>query len=128
MRKDNYDLEVTCSSDAALLAYLAGIECALRFDAPGISELTEAITEDEDFALAHATLARQLLIHGLRRESAHHMKKALALSANVSPREQAAIDVIERACRADPQAIKLARQHVATWPQDVFVLSHLLPV
>ncbi len=126
MRKDNYDLEVTCSSDAALLAYLAGIECALRFDAPGISELTEAITEDEDFALAHATLARQLLIHGLRRESAHHMKKALALSANVSPREQAAIDVIERACRADPQAIKLARQHVATWPQDVFVLSHLL--
>ena len=124
--KDNYDLEVTCSSDAALQAYLAGIECALRFDAPGIGELTDAITEDEDFALAHATLARQFLIHGFRRESASHMKTALALSAQVSRREQAAIDVIERACRSDPQAIMLAQTHVATYPQDVFVLSHLL--
>jgi len=126
LKTDNYDLQVTCSSDAALQAYLAGIACALRFDAPGIGELTAAITEDEDFALAHATLARQLLIHGFRRQSAVHMKKALALAANVTSREQAAIDVIERACRADPQAIRIAQQHVATWPQDVFVLSHLL--
>lgn len=126
MYKDDYELEVTCASDAALQAYLAGIDCALRFDAPGIPKLTEAVTQDGEFALAHAALARQLLIHGFRKESARHMKKALALTVRATPREQVAIDVIARACRADPQAIEIAQQHVATFPRDVFVLSHLL--
>ncbi|NOX68867.1 MAG: hypothetical protein GXP15_06755 [Gammaproteobacteria bacterium] len=126
MHKDLYDLEVTCSGSAAMQAYLAGIECALRFDSPGIVELTEAVTLDDDFALAHVALARQLLIHGFRAESARHMRKAVALTNEVSARERAAIDVVARACRADPQAIKLARQHVDEYPRDVFVLSHLL--
>jgi len=126
LHKDLYDLDVTCASDAALQAYLAGIECALRFDAPGITELTEAVTQDEDFALAHVALARQLLIHGFRAESADHMRKALTLVTQVSAREQDAINVVARACRADPRAIEMARQHVEDYPQDVFVLSHLL--
>ena len=66
--KDDYGLELTCASDVALQAYLSGIQCALRLDAPGIKELTEAITEDEEFALAHAALGRQLLIHGFRKQ------------------------------------------------------------
>ena len=126
MYKDNYDLEVTCSSDAALQAYLSGIECALRFDVPGVENLIEAVTHDEEFALAHVALSRQLLIHGFREQSRDYMKKALALKAQVTPREQTAIEVTELACRADPQAIQLAQHHIETHPQDVFILSHLL--
>jgi hypothetical protein len=124
--RDNYDLEVTCSGDAAMQAYLSGIECSLRFDRPGIAELTEAVTQDEEFALAHAALGRQLLIHGFRKESADQLTRALDLKDRVTPREQAAIDVIDRAASADSQALDMAKSHVESFPQDVFVLSHLL--
>ena len=39
MYKDRYDLEISCAGDSSLQAYLAGIDCALRFDEPGIAEL-----------------------------------------------------------------------------------------
>ena len=126
MFKDTYDLEVTCSSDAAFQAYLSGTECSLRFDQPAISELTEAVTLDDDFALAHVALARQFLIHGLSGDIDTHLNRALELKDRVTPREQGTIDVAERAARFDPQAIAMARSHVETYPRDVFVLAHLL--
>ena len=52
MFKDRYDLEVSCASEAAHAAYSAGIDSALRLDESGISELTDATTRDEEFALA----------------------------------------------------------------------------
>lgn len=126
MFRDSYDLEVTCSGDAAMQAYLAGIECSLRFDQPGIRELTEAVTHDDEFALAHAALGRQLLIHGFRKESRAHLQQAMVLKDRVTPREQAAIEVIDRAARSDSQALELAKTHVEVFPQDIFVLAHLL--
>ena len=126
LHKDKYDLEVTCSGDAAMQAYLSGIECSLRFDQPGITELAEAVKLDEEFALAHAALGRQLFTHGRGKESAAHFKIALSLKGRVTQREQGAITVIEAAARADPQAIAMAQSHVAVWPQDIFVLAHLL--
>jgi len=126
LHKDKYDLEVTCSSDAAMQAYLSGIECSLRFDQPGIEEFSEAVAQDEEFALAHAALGRQLFTHGHGDESAAHFKIALSLKDRVTKREQDAITVIEAAARADPQAIAMAQSHVADWPQDIFVLAHLL--
>jgi len=123
---DNYDLEVTCSDDAAMQAYASGIECSLRFDQPGIKELTEAVTIDDEFALAHAALGRQLLIHGFRDESVAHLKRALTLKDQATPREQAAIDVINRAAGPDSATLELAKSHVDNYPQDVFVLAQLL--
>jgi len=124
--KDSYDLEVTCSSDAAFQAYLSGTEGSLRFDQPAISELLEAVALDDEFALAHVALARQLFIHGLSSDIPRHLDRALELKAQVTPREQATIDVAERAARFDPQAIAMAQSHVETYPRDVFVFAHLL--
>lgn len=126
MFKDQYDLEVTCSGDAAMQAFLAGIDCSLRFDQPGIDEFTEAVAHDEEFALAHAALGRQLFIHGLGDESSRHMKLAASLKNRVTPREQNTIDVVVAAAGFDPQAMQMAQSHVANYPQDVFVLAHLL--
>jgi hypothetical protein len=124
--KDKFDLEVTCSSAAAMQAYLSGIECSLRFDRSGIDELAEAVAQDEEFALAHAALGRQLFTHGRAVESAAHLDIALSLKGQVTQREQDAIAVIAAVASANPQAIAMAQSHVTAWPQDVFVLAHLL--
>lgn len=124
--KDAYGLEVTCASDAAMQAYLAGISRALRFDHPGIDELREAVGQDDEFALAHATLARQLLIHGFKESSKTSMKKAVSLANRVSAREQSAITAMDHVARFNPDAMRIVRAHVDEYPQDVFVLSYLL--
>ena len=126
MYKDKFDLEVTCSGDAAMQAYLSGIECSLHFDRPGIDEFSEAIAQDEEFALAHAALGRQLFTHGRGVESSTHLDIAVSLKGQATQREQDAITVIAAAARANPQAIAMAQAHVAAWPQDIFVLAHLL--
>jgi len=124
--KDAYDLEVTCAGDAALQAYLSGTAESLRFDRPAIEEFTEAVAQDEEFALAHAALGRQLFIHGFGRESAQYFKLALSLKDRVTSREQDAIDVAAAAAKSDPEAIAMAKSHAASYPNDVFVLAHLL--
>lgn len=126
MYKDAYGLEVTCASDAAMQSFLAGISCALRFDHPGIDELREAVAHDDEFALAHATLGRQLLIHGFKESSKTHMKKAVSLADNASTREQRAITAMDHVARFKPDAMQIVRAHVDEYPQDVFVLSYLL--
>lgn len=126
MHKDNYGLTVTCVSDRAFAAFQSGIACALSLDNPGINELTLAVQEDPNFALAHAALARQLLIHGFIEKSASHSVKAETLSPGVNRREQGAIQVILAAVRFQADALSLAQAHVQQTPRDVFVLSHLL--
>jgi len=124
--KDSYDLPISCASEAALQAYSAGIACALSFDAPGIAELTEATRQDGEFALAHAALGRQLRVHGFSDEAPGHLQIARELKAKTTPREQSAIDVVTASACFDPDALQLAEAHVDAYPQDVFVLSHLL--
>lgn len=123
---DHYDLTLSCASASARDAYLAGIDNALKLDHPGIDELKLSISEDDDFALAHAALARQLQIHGRADEIQAHLERAESLKGAVSRREQSAIDVIVSAARFQPNAMKLCRQHVDEYPRDVFVLSHLI--
>ena len=126
MHKDRYDLEVNCASDAALQSFLAGVDCAVRFDHPGITELQKATSEDEDFALAHAMLGRQLQIHGFNSEVRNHLDRSVALKASATKREQSTIDVIVAAASFDPRVLDLARSHVDEYPNDVIVLSHLV--
>ena len=126
MYKDSYELEVTCSSEAALQNYLAGVECALRFDEPGITELRAAVAADDNFALGHATLARQLLIHGFKKPSKTHMQKAVSLADKASSREQSAIRVMDHTARHDSRAMEMVQAHVKEYPQDVVVLSYLV--
>ena len=126
MYKDSYDLELSCASEAALQAYLAGIEISKGFDAPGITELSEATTQDEEFALAHAALARQFQIHGFASEAKEHSAKSVALKANATSREQSAIDVAAAAASFNPAVLGIARRHVDDYPHDLFVLSYIV--
>jgi len=124
--KDNYNLDISCASEAALQAYLAGLEVAKGFDAPGIDELQQATVHDEGFALAHAALARQLQIHGFASEAQEHSAKSVALKTSTTPREQSAIDVAAASASFSPEALSMARSHIDVYPQDIFVLSYVV--
>jgi hypothetical protein len=124
--KDSYDLELSCANEAALQAFLAGSEVSKGFDAPGITELTEATKQDDEFALAHAALARQLQIHGFANEAKVHSAKSVLLQANATVREQSAIAVAAAAASFNSAALGMARRHVDEYPQDLFVLSYLV--
>lgn len=126
MYKDSYDLEISCASEAALQSYLAGLEIAKGFDAPGINELQEATAHDENFALAHAALARQLQIHGFSSEAQAHSAKSVALKTSATPREQSAIEVAAASASFSPEALNMAHNHVDAYPQDIFVLSYIV--
>ena len=126
MYKDNYDQQLSCASEAALQAYLTGLEISKGFDAPGINEMKEATTQDDEFALAHAALARQLQIHGFASEAREHSAKSVSLKTSATPREQSAIDVAAASASFDPEALSMARSHVDVYPQDIFVLSYIV--
>lgn len=126
MRKDNYDLEVTCSSDAALQSFLAGLSNALSLDQSGIDEFEDAIAQDDEFALAHAALARQFFIHGQSGASARHFEVAIACAGQVTARECSAIEITAAGVSGDPQATARAHTHIQEFPQDIFVLSQLV--
>ena len=125
MYKDCYGLELSCASEEAQQAYSAGIDNALRLDEPGITELTRATTQDEEFALAQAALGRQLQIHGFASAAVEHLDKSVSLKTGTTLREQSAIDVITASASFDPEALRLAQSHVENYPRDIFVLAHL---
>ncbi|MBT8077692.1 MAG: hypothetical protein KJO31_03905 [Gammaproteobacteria bacterium] len=120
--RDAYDLEVSCENDAAMQAFVRGIDASLRLDTPAIEEFEEAVSQDPEFALARVALGRQKLIHGDRKAARGEYKKALALKERVTPRESAAIDITIEGANVIPQTFA----HVAEYPRDVFVLAQLL--
>ncbi|MBL4836955.1 MAG: hypothetical protein JKY34_05195, partial [Kordiimonadaceae bacterium] len=92
----------------------------------GIPELRNAVAHDPEFALAHATLARQLMVHGFPKEALDHLNKAQALKSNITTREASLIDVTNASLRYEPDAKARSLAHMETWPTDVFVFSFLV--
>ncbi len=126
MFKDNYDLQLSCSNAADGASYVAGVDQSLRLDHPGITELKDALSQDPEFALAHAALAHQLQIHGFSAEVAGHLEQAVALKPTATQREQAAIDVIVAAATFEDGALSKAQEHIEKFPRDVLVLAHVV--
>lgn len=126
MQYDAYGLTLSAANAGACAAFLAGVDQSMRLDAPGITELRTAIDLDENFALAHALLGRQLQIHGFRADVTQHIDRAAALKPSASVREQGAIDVIIAAARFQPNALQMATRHVEQYPLDAVVLAHLV--
>lgn len=126
MFKDNYDMQLSCSSAVAGAAYVAGVDQSLQLDHSGIAELKDALAQDPEFALAHAALARQFQIHGFSTEVAGHLEQAVALKPTATRREQSAIDVIVAAAIFEDGALSKAQDHIARFPRDVLVLAHVV--
>lgn len=61
---DRYDLALTTTSADAAAHYRAAIECLQYVNVGAVGWLEQAVTADEGFALAHATLARAYQLSG----------------------------------------------------------------
>ena len=123
--KDNYGLGVS-SSGPAVKAWLQGLDASMGFDTSGIKALEKAVALDPKFALAHATLARQQFNYGHPQQGRASLEKALGLILDVSRRETSQINIAAAAMHHDPRALELAIAHLAEWPLDIFVFSHIV--
>ena len=126
MYRDSYGFELSCGSDEARDAYAAGMAAAMSFDHSGIPELESAIEADPDFAMAQALLARQRMIYGRADEMGGPIAAASSGLERCTARERSALTVMLGALNGQPEAVKVALEHVRTYPGDAMVLMHVV--
>ena len=78
----------------AVTAWQAGLDGALTFDHSGIGQLETAVTLDPRFALGHAILGRQRLIHGDWPAGLAALDQAMTLAIGATERERSLIALL----------------------------------
>ena len=119
---DQYGLEVSCKS-TAFESWMTGFDTSFTFDSSGIEDLINAVNVDPNFALAHAPLGRQQLIHGYLEDGQRSISRAFSLTSSITEREASQINVLSAVTRYIPAALSMALKHIERWPLDIFVLA-----
>jgi tetratricopeptide (TPR) repeat protein len=124
MLEDRYGLPLSTSSEAARDAYVAGCDGVMAAAAGDKADLRRAVEADPDFALAHAALARALLlmadVAGARAEAA----RARELAGRGTPRERSHVDALCLAIEGKPvESLAATRAHLAEHPRDAMVAA-----
>lgn len=121
---DHRGLPLSTTPEAAA-PYSEAVE--LMFAAwPGAGgRLEAALTQDPEFALAHAARARGLALAGNVQAGREGMAVARTLVArNGTERERSHVEVLALATEAPPHvAIPAVLAHVDQWPRDALILS-----
>ena len=129
MLKDQYGNLLTTSSVKARDAYVRGLDCNLAA-APGAEEaFQEAITEDENFALAHLAIARNRQVEGRGVSGREPYAAAKACAEGLSPREQGHLAIIGSLLEGRSDGIyEKAYAHLQKFPRDVMIAQGCLGV
>lgn len=129
MLKDQYGNLLTTSSVKARDAYVRGLDCNLAA-APGAEEaFQEAITEDENFALAHLAIARNRQVEGRGVSGRESYAAAKACAEGLSPREQGHLAIIGSLLEGRSDGIyEKAYAHLQKFPRDVMIAQGCLGV
>lgn len=129
MQKDQYGNLLTTSSVKARDAYVRGLDCNLAA-APGAEEaFQEAITEDENFALAHLAIARNRQVEGRGVSGRESYAAAKACAEGLSPREQGHLAIIGSLLEGRSDGIyEKAYAHLQKFPRDVMIAQGCLGV
>lgn len=121
---DCYGNTLATRSEKAATAYVEGIDLYLSGAFGQEEKMKEALAADEGFALAHAALARFEQFRGNMPAAAEGAKRARALAAGTSRREQQHIDIICDAIEGKPaEAYAKTKEHVQDFPTDAFVVG-----
>ena len=122
--RDRYGNNVSSTSQAAVDAYVEGVDLFLAAQAGGDAAFERAIGEDPSFALAHADLARFLQSIARPAEAKVALEKARALAPTASAREQAHISILGHVIEArGAQAYDEINTHICDYPRDAMVVQ-----
>jgi Tfp pilus assembly protein PilF len=122
--QDRYGNIVSSTSQAAVDAYVDGVDLFLAAQANGDVAFERAIAEDPSFALAHAGLAR--FLHSIARltEAKAALEKARALAPKASAREQAHISILRHVIEGrGAQAFEEINTHIGDHPRDAMAVQ-----
>lgn len=124
MLRDCYDNEVSTRSQAAIDAYVEGVDLFLAAQAGVDKAFERAIAADESFSLAHAALARSLQMMGRPADAAEAMRCARACSDGLSVREQGHLAVLSHLIEGNgPAAYAAILDHVKDFPRDALIVQ-----
>lgn len=123
MRHDRYGLPLSTPSAEARDAYVEAADLFLGGE-PGIeAALDRAFAADPGFALAHALAARVHQMHARGGAAQEAMRRALAGTGALTPREQGHLQAIAKVVAGDAAgALAASRGHLAAHPRDALVL------
>jgi len=124
MLKDRYGNELSTASTAARDAYLAGVD-SLMSATPGMdAAFAKSVEADENFVLAHISLARAKQLLGRGHEAKAPLARARELAAGATPREQSQIAIFEKILTGQaPAALEAIHEHMKSWPRDAMALA-----
>jgi hypothetical protein len=129
MLKDQFGNTLTTTSESARDAYIKGVDLFLAADAGVEQAFSEAISADENFALAHLALARHWQTIGQGRRARITLEPVAALSRGVTGRESGHINAITLLLEGKSVESYLAvRSHLLEYPRDVMVAQTCMGV
>jgi pentatricopeptide repeat protein len=124
---DAFGLPVTTSSDAALDAYVRGVEASLGWKASALDLFREATSHDPGLAVAHAGAAACLFLEERFAESTSASEAArAALTPAATARERSCVEGITLWTAGQvPEAESAMRAHVRAYPCDLAIVQRL---
>ncbi|HZI78558.1 MAG TPA: hypothetical protein VFD69_03555, partial [Vicinamibacterales bacterium] len=126
MRTDAYGLPVSTTDPEALALYDRAVHALLSWHADALPLFRAAVERDPAFALAHAGAAICLFLEERFPETKAASDAARAAVAGQTERERSHVAAITAWTSGQvPEAERLLREHLATWPRDAMVLQRL---
>jgi tetratricopeptide (TPR) repeat protein len=126
MRQDAYGLSVSTADSDALALYDRAVHALLSWHAEALPLFRAAAERDPGLALAHAGAAVCLFLEERFPETKAATEAARAAVAGQSDRERSHVAALTAWTSGQvPEAERLMREHLATWPRDAMVLQRL---
>jgi tetratricopeptide (TPR) repeat protein len=126
MRTDAYGLPVSTADPEALALYDRAVHALLSWRADALSLFRAAAERDPNLALAHMGAAVCLFLEERFPETKAASDAARAAVAGQTERERSQVAAITTWTSGRvPEAERMLREHLATWPRDAMVLQRL---
>jgi tetratricopeptide (TPR) repeat protein len=126
MRSDAYGLSVSTDDPEALALYDRAVHALLSWHADALPLFRAAAGRDPALAVAHAGAAVCLFLEERFPETKAATDAARAAAAGQSERERSHVAALTAWTSGQvPEAERLMRAHLATWPRDAMVLQRL---
>ncbi|HEV8584071.1 MAG TPA: hypothetical protein VGT02_03770 [Methylomirabilota bacterium] len=126
MPNDAYGLTVSTADPDALALYDRAVRALLGWQADALALFRAAAERDPGLALAHAGAAVCLFLEERFPETKAATEAARAASAGQSERERSHVAALTAWTSGQvPEAERLMKAHLATWPRDAMVFQRL---